>query len=73
MVNTIQTVQQLLDYVCTYPNNGIIYCSSDMQLAANSDANYLNETKGRSAAKAHIFCSDNVLIPTFNEPILTIA
>ena len=44
-----------------------------MQLAAHSDSGYLNETKGRSRAGAHIFCSEDIPIPTFNGPILTIA
>ena len=54
-VNTVKAVEQLFDYICTYPNNGIIYRASGMQLAAHLDAGYLNKTKGRSRAGAHIF------------------
>ena len=72
MVNTVKAVHQLLDYVCTYPNDGIICWASGMQLVAHSDAEYLNERKGRLRARSHIVCSKNVSIPTFNGPILTI-
>ena len=43
-------ISQLLDYVATYPNDGTIYRSSNMILAAHSDAGFNNESKGRSRA-----------------------
>ena len=70
---TLQEVNHLLDYVATYPNDGIIYRASKMQLAAHSDAGYLNEPKARSRASAHVCLSENVPIPAFNGAILTIA
>ena len=36
-------IHQLLDYCATYPDDGIIYRSSDMILAAHSDAEFANE------------------------------
>ena len=39
---TDAVVSQLLDYVATYPNNGTIYRSSDMVLAAHSYAGFNN-------------------------------
>ena len=63
----------LLDYVTTYPNDGILYCAIDMILAAHSDAGFHNQTKGRSRAGAHIFLAEDEPIPCWNGAILTIA
>ena len=52
---TNDAVHQLLNYLAMYPNDGILYRSSDMILAAYSDAGFHNESKGRSCAGAHIF------------------
>ena len=51
---TAATISQLLEYVATYPNNGITYRSRNMHLAAHSDAAYLNISKACSHAGAHI-------------------
>ena len=37
-------VNILLNYVATYPNNGIVYRAGDMILCDHTDAGYLNET-----------------------------
>ncbi len=71
--NTASAVHQLLDYVATYPNDGITYRASSMILAAHSDASYLTEVGSRSRAGAHIFLSENDPIPRHNMPILTIS
>jgi len=47
-VATEQAVHLLLDYVATYPADGIVYRSSDMILCAHADAGFLNETNSRS-------------------------
>lgn len=70
---TMDAVNQLLDYVATYPNDGITYRASDMVLAAHSDAGFHNETKGRSRAGAHIFLSEDDPTPARNGPVLSIA
>jgi hypothetical protein len=44
-----------------------------MILAAHSDAAYLNISKARSRAGAHIMCSKNDPIPSHNGPVLTIS
>ena len=49
--------KQLLDYVATYPNDGILFRKSDMILAAHADAGFFNESKARIRAGAHIFLS----------------
>ncbi len=43
-IATKQADHLLLDYVATYPSDGIIYQSSDMILCAHSDVGFLNET-----------------------------
>ena len=55
---------QLLDYVATYPSEGITFRDSDMVLAAHSNAAYLNVTKSRSRAGAYIILSEDVPVPT---------
>ena len=70
---TNKAIHQLLDYCATYPDNGILYRSSSMVLAAHSDAGFANETKSRRRAGAHIFLSENNSIPQWNGPVLTIA
>jgi hypothetical protein len=41
-VATEQAVHLLLDYMATYPNNGIVYHASDMILCAHADVGFLN-------------------------------
>ena len=72
-VNTAKAVSQLLDYVATYPSDGITYRASSMILAAHSDASFLTEPGSRSRAGAFIFLSENDPIPRINGPILTMA
>ena len=55
--DTAAAIEQLLDYVATYPNDGILFIKSDMILAAHADAGFLNESRARSRAGAHIFLS----------------
>ena len=44
-----------------------------MILAAHADAGFLNESRARSRAGAHIFLSENDPKPRLNGPILTIS
>ena len=57
--DTAAAIEQLLDYVATYPNDGILFRKSDMILAAHVDAGFLNKSRARSRAGAHIFLSEN--------------
>ena len=59
--------------MATYPNDGILFRKSDMILAAHADAGFLNESRARIIAGAHIFLSENEPKPRLNGPILTIA
>jgi hypothetical protein len=70
---TNERIKHLLDYCSTYPNDGILYCASNMTLAAHSDAAYLNVSKARSRAGAHIMLSEDTPVPTFNGPVLKIS
>ena len=70
---TEQAVHLLLDYVATYPADGIVYRSSDMILCAHVDARFLNETNTRSCTGAHIFLLENDPFPQFNGAVLSIA
>jgi hypothetical protein len=40
----MEQVVELLNYVATYPNDGIVYKESDMVLCAHADTGYLNKT-----------------------------
>jgi hypothetical protein len=72
-ITTEQAVNLLLDYVTTYPNDGIVYRLSDMILCALADAGFLNKTNSHSRAGAHIYLSENEPFPQFNGAILSIA
>ena len=56
---TNEAIKQLLDYCSTYPNDGIVYRSSDMILCANSDAGFHNESRGRSRDGAQMFLAED--------------
>ena len=57
---TSNAITQLLDFVATYPADGITYCASNMVISAHSDALYLNARKTRSRAGAHIMMWEDV-------------
>jgi hypothetical protein len=42
-IATEQAVNLLLNYVATYPNDGIVYRESNMILCAHADAGFLNK------------------------------
>jgi hypothetical protein len=44
---------QLLDYVATHPNAGILYIASNMILPVHTDVSYLSKHNTRSQASAH--------------------
>ena len=70
---TNDAISQLLDYVATYPSDGITFRASNMVLSAHSDATYLNVSKARSRAGAHLMLSEDVPVPRYNGPVLIIA
>ena len=70
---TNDAICQLLDYCATFSNDGILYRSSEMLVAAHSDAGFHNESKGRSRAGAHIFLLEDAPMQKWNGAVLTIA
>jgi hypothetical protein len=72
-VATEQAMDLLFDYVATYPNDGIVYCVSNMILCAHADAVFLNETNSYSRVGAHIYLSEDDLFPQFNGAITIIS
>jgi hypothetical protein len=70
---TEQAVNLLLDYIATYPNDGIVYHASNMILCAHADAGFHNKTNSCSRADACICLSENGPFPLFNGAILSIA
>ena len=71
--DTASAVEQLLDNVATYPNDGILFRKSDMILAAYADAGFLTKSRARSRAGAHRFLPENYPKPKLIGPVLTIA
>ncbi len=53
-------IETLLNYVITYPNDGIVYRASDMVLCTHADVGYLNKTWSQSRAGAHIYLSKDI-------------
>jgi hypothetical protein len=62
-VATEQVVELVLDYVATYPNDGIVYCASNMILCVHADAGFLKDTNSCSRAGAHIYLSEDDPFP----------
>ena len=71
--DTNAALLQLLGYVSTYPNDGILYRASGMVLSDQSDAAYLNVRKSYSRAGAHIMISEDTPVPTRNVHVITVA
>ena len=55
--DTNRDMLQLLDYIATYPNDGITYRASNMILVGHVDAAYINVPQSRSHAGSHIMIS----------------
>ena len=71
--DTAAEIEQLLDYMATYPNDGILFRISDMILEAHAYAGFPNESSARSRLGPHVFLSENEYKQTLNGPVLTIA
>jgi hypothetical protein len=66
-------MNQLLDYLAMYPDDGTKCQASNMILCAYTSAGFHNESKGCSQAGAHIFFSENNPFPKHNGPVLSIS
>ena len=71
--NTMRNIKQLPDYAATHPDSVVTYRSSNIVLAAHSDASYLSETKSRSRAGGHFFMASNISVPENNGAVHTAA
>ena len=71
--NTMRKIKQLLDYAATHPDAAVTYRSSNMVLAAHSDASYLSETKSRSRKGGHFFMASDIAVPDNNGAVHTVA
>ena len=69
----VAAIGKLLDYVATYPNDGILLRKSDMILTEQADVGSLNKSRAISRAGAHIFLSENEPKPKLNGTVLTIS
>ena len=72
-VNARTAINQLIDYVVTYPTDGTTYFTSNMILAAHSDASFLSNSKLHSCAGSSIFLAEDDPILQLNGPVLTIS
>ena len=57
--STNEAIDHLIDYLATYPNDGIIYRSSKIILAAHSYYGFHNESTGRSRTGYHVFLDED--------------
>ena len=68
----MRKIKQLLDYAATHPDAVVTYRSSNMVLAAHSNASYLSKTKSRSCAGCHFFMASDIAFPKNNGAVHTV-
>ena len=56
---TNEAIDHLLEYLDTYPNNGILYRTRKVILAKHSYDGLYNESKVRSQSGYHIFLAED--------------
>eukprot|EP00957_Ditylum_brightwellii_P193468 14732410-Ditylum_brightwellii.AAC.1 len=56
--NTAAAIVYLLNYAVTHPDEVICYSASGMVLHIHSDASFMLESRVRSQAGGHYFCSN---------------
>ncbi len=71
--DTLEEIQQVLDYCASQEEAILTYNKSSMILVVHSDASYLNERKSQSRAGGHFYLSNDVPYPPNNDAILNIA
>ena len=71
--NTATAVHHLLDYVDTYPADGLFFRSSGMDLAAHANAGFNNESRSCSHAGAHIYLSEVDARPRWDGAVSAVA
>ena len=71
--STNESIDQPLDYLVTYSDEGIFYRSRNVVFAAQSDSGFHNKSKGCSRNGSHIFLAEDEPFPLWDGTILTIA
>ena len=69
----MRKIKQLIDYAATHPDAAVTYWSSNMVMAAHSDASYLSETKSRRRAGGNFFMASDIAVPENNGTVHTVA
>ena len=70
---TLERVNQFLDYAASNPQAILTYSASDMVLAVHSDASYLSEQNAKSRVGGHFFMSKDTEVPPNNGAVHNIA
>jgi hypothetical protein len=73
MQDTLEKIQQVLDYCASQEEAILTYHKSSMILAVHSNTSYLNKRKLQCRAGGHFYLSNNVPYPPNNGAILNIA
>ncbi len=71
--DTLEEIQQVLDYCASQEEAILMYHKSSMILAAHSNTSYLNKHKLQSRAGGHFYLSNDIPYPPNNGAIFNIA
>ena len=71
--STNEAIDQPLNCLATYIDDGIVYRVRNTVLDAHSDDVFHNQPKGRSQAGSQIFLAEDEPVSLWNGPILTIS
>ena len=69
----MRKIKQLFDYATIHLDAVVTYRSSNMVLAAHSNASYLSETKSRRREGGHFVMTSDIAIPKTNGAVHTVA
>ena len=70
---TSTTIKQILEYITTYPDDGLVFRASGVLLSVHSDTSFNNESRLQIRAGAHIYLSEEDAKPRFNGAITVIS
>ncbi len=71
--DTLEEIQQMLDYCASQEEAILMYHKNSMILVVHSNASYLHKCKLQSRAGGHFYLSNNIPYPPNNDAILNIA
>ena len=61
--STNESINHILDYFSTYPNDSTVYRASNIDLAAHSYLGFHDASNGRIRSGAHIFLAEDKTVP----------